>query len=86
MESRTHIAEPELDRQGRRFIKPGSALLAIACLLFVPGVLMLVLGHSVVFTIGIVLVALSLPFAAPGIAALCAAAVARWAARHKSFA
>jgi hypothetical protein len=47
---------------------------------------MVLLGDSWVFTLGIVLIAISLPFDAVAIAGLGSAAVARWAARHKPFA
>jgi hypothetical protein len=47
---------------------------------------MAILGHSWVFTLGIVLIAISIPFDTIGIAGLGSAVVARWAARHKSFA
>jgi hypothetical protein len=86
MEPTGDVREPELERQGKRLAKPGVGFSAVAACLLVPGVVMLVLGHSLVFTIGIVLVALSLPFASIAVAALSSAAVARWAARHRSFA
>jgi hypothetical protein len=38
------------------------------------------------WAVGIALLALSIPFVTIGIGALLSAVVARWAARHKSFA
>ena len=80
------VPEPELERQGRSFVTPAIGFLAIGVTILIPGVLLVVLGSSWVFTVGIVLVALSLPFDAVGIAGLCSSVVARWAARRKSFA
>jgi membrane protein implicated in regulation of membrane protease activity len=78
--------EPRLEREGRGFITPAVGVLMIGATILVPGLLLVILGHSWVFTLGIVLVAISLPFDIVGVAGLGSALVARWAARHKSFA
>jgi hypothetical protein len=80
------VPEPQLDRQGSRFVGPAVGFLAIGGTILIPGILMVLLGDSWVFTLGIVLIAISLPFDAVAIAGLGSAAVARWAARHKPFA
>jgi membrane protein implicated in regulation of membrane protease activity len=85
--SATHrLPDPQLERHGKAFLSPALGFLAIAAMLLVPGILLVVLGSSWVSTLGIVLIAISLPFDTVGIAALGSAAVARWAARHKPFA
>jgi thiamine transporter ThiT len=86
MSTTGRLPEPQLERQGKSFISPSFGFLAIGATILVPGILLVVLGNSWVFTLGIVLIAISLPFDAVGIAGLVSAAVARWAARHKSFA
>jgi len=80
------IPEPQLERQGKSFVTPAAGFLMIGVTILVPGLLLVILAHSWVFALGIVLVAISLPFDAVGVVGLGAAAVARWAARHKSFA
>jgi hypothetical protein len=80
------VPDPQLERHGKRFIRPALGFLVIGITILVPGILMVVLGHSWVFTLGIVLIAVSLPFDTVAVAALGSAVVARWAARHKSFA
>lgn len=80
------IPEPELERQGRRLAASASTFLLVALALLVPGLLMVVLGGSWVFALGITLAALSGPPAVVGIALLGSSAVSRWAARHRPFA
>jgi hypothetical protein len=80
------VREPDLERQGKRLAVPGARFLALGIILAIPGAVMFVLGHSWVAAIGIALCAVAVPPAALGIGALLSALVARWAARHKSFA
>jgi hypothetical protein len=80
------VAEPELERQGQSLLSPAIGFLAIGVTILAPGVVLLILGQSWVFTLGIVLVAISLPFGVVGVAGLGSAVVSRWAARRKSFA
>lgn len=80
------VHEPELERQGKRLAVPGTRFLLLAVIVAVAGIVMVVLGHSWVWAIGIGLLAISAPLLTVGVGALLAAGVARWAARHKSFA
>ena len=86
MTTTNRIREPQLERQGKRLARPASRFLPIALALFVPGLLLVILGSSWVYAVGWVLIALSLPPATIALAALISSVVARWAARHKSFA
>jgi hypothetical protein len=83
---RDRASDPELERRARSFLSPAMGSLMIGATMLVPGVLLVLLGHDWVFTLGIVLVAISLPFDVVGIAGLGSAVAARWAARRKSFA
>lgn len=78
--------EPGLERQSRRLGRPARWFLLIALALEVPGILLIALGSSWVFALGIALVALGIPFAAVGIGLLVSAGVGRWAAGHRPFA
>jgi hypothetical protein len=80
------VADPELERQGKRLGRPAIPFLLIALGLAAPGLVMLILGSSWVWAIGIALVAISLPAATVGVGAALSASIARWAARHRSFA
>jgi hypothetical protein len=83
---RSQVKEPELERQGKRLAVPGGRILGLGTIIAVPGIVLLAVGDSWVWAIGIGLVAISVPFFIIGIGALLTAFVARWAARHKSFA
>jgi hypothetical protein len=82
----TNVPEPELERQGRRLAVPGARFLVLAVAVAVVGIVLLIVGHSWVWAIGIALLAISIPPATIGVGALLSSLVARWAARHKSFA
>jgi hypothetical protein len=82
----TTIADRELERQGRRLATPSIPFLLVALVLFVPGIVLVIVAGSWAWALGIVLVALSLPAATVAVAAVLSSAVARWAARHRSFA
>jgi hypothetical protein len=86
MSAANRIPEPELERQGKRLARPAGGFLLIAVVLFTPGLLLVILASSWAFALGWVLIALSLPPAAVALGALSSSVVARWAARHKSFA
>jgi hypothetical protein len=86
MSATDRIPEPELERQGKRLARPAGGFVLIAVALFVPGLLLVILGSSWVYALGWVLIALSLPPATVALSALSSSVVARWAARHKSFA
>ena len=70
------LPDPQLERQGRSFVTPAVGFLAIGVTILVPGVLLVLLGSSWVFTLGIVLVVISLPFDTVGIAGLGSARLA----------
>lgn len=86
MPSSSRVPEPELERQSRRFRKPGSWFLSVAVAIEVPGILLFVLGHSWVAAIGIALIALGLPFVTIAVGLLGSALVAGWAAHRRPFA
>jgi thiamine transporter ThiT len=86
MSAQEGLPEPRLERHGKSFVTPAVGVLMIGVTILVPGLLLVILGHAWVFTLGIVLIALSLPFDIVGVAGLGSALVARRAARHKSFA
>lgn len=65
---------------------PAPWFLAVAVTLAAAGVVLLVLGHSWVFALGVTLAVLSGPPAVVGLALLASAAVARWSARHRPYA
>ncbi|HEX3831410.1 MAG TPA: hypothetical protein VHW04_05525 [Solirubrobacteraceae bacterium] len=81
-----HVAKPELERTGRRLGRPSVPFLLVASALAVLGAILMIVGSSWVWAIGIVLVALSGPPTVVGMALLAASAVARWAARDRPFA
>jgi hypothetical protein len=83
---REHLADRELDRQGRRLAAPSGPFLLIALLLAVVGVVLVIVGSSGLLALGIVLIVLAGPPAVVGISLLAAAAVSRWAARRHPFA
>ncbi len=64
----------------------GSAFWGIFAVCVVPGIVLWVLGSGVATTIGIVLVALSLPFLVIAAGLLGSGVVAHWAARRRPFA
>lgn len=82
----SQVAEPELERQGKRIQAPGFRELLLGLAIATCGVVLLVVGQSWVWAIGIALAAVSIPFITVGVGALLAALVARWSSRHKSFA
>ena len=80
------VAEPELERQGRRLASPSVPLLAAAVTLFVLGVVRVIFTSSWAFALGTALIELALPVATVAVATGMSGAVARWAARRKPFA
>lgn len=82
----SRIAEPELERTGRRLERPAAPFLAAAAALAVVGVILLIVASGWAWALGIVLIVLALPLAMVGGGLLSAAGVSRWAARHKPFA
>jgi hypothetical protein len=86
MSSSHPVADPQLERQGRRMVRPGLRFLALGLLLLVPGIVLVILGHNLALGIGILLILLSSLPGSVGVGLLTSASVARWAARHKLFA
>lgn len=86
MSVRRTVAEPELERQGRRLGRPARWFLALAALVAIPGVLLIVFTHGWSQALGIVLVVLSGPPGVVAVGLLLSSLVARWSARHRSFA
>jgi len=86
MNDHTSVPDPELERQGRRLGRPGWWFLALAAFIALPGVVLIIFTQGWAHTIGIVLVVLAGPPAIVAAGLLPASLVARWAARHRSFA
>ena len=78
--------EPELDRQRQRFLAPSWWFLAIGAALEVPGILLLVLGHSWVEALGLAFIALGALPLTVGAALLVSAAVTGWTAHRRPLA
>jgi hypothetical protein len=78
--------DPQLERHGRRMLRPALRFLAIAIVLLVPGIVLVVVGSGGLLALGAVLIFLSLLPGTVAVALLLSSSVARWAARHKLFA
>jgi hypothetical protein len=81
-----HVAEPQLERQGQRLIRPAGPFLALTISLMVIGIVLLIATSGWAWALGLVLLVLSGPPAVVGLALLAVGAVSRWTARHKPFA
>jgi len=80
------VSDARLERNSRRFGKSGGWFLALCLIIGIPGIALIVFGHSWVFALGLALAAIAL---VPGIVAaglLLSGAVAHWAARRRPFA
>ena len=86
MTGRCSVAEPELERQGRRVGRPARWFLSLAVLLAVSGILLIVFTGGWAQAVGIVLVALSGPPCVVAVGLLLSSLVARWSARQRPFA
>ena len=86
MDDHTSVVDPELERKGRRLARPGGWFVFLAGLVAFPGVVLIGVASGWAQSIGIVLVALAGPPLPVGAALLLSSLVARWAARHRSFA
>lgn len=80
------IQEPRLERAGRRFGHTAGWFIGLTALFAVPGIVLLLIGTgwSIAFGAAALLLA-----CIPGVIAvslLVSAVVARWSARHRSFA
>lgn len=80
------VQDRELERQGRRMIRPALRFLVIAVVVAIPGIVLIVLDHGWSVGVGIALLLIaSIPAVVAG-ALLVSGSVARWAARHRLFA
>lgn len=86
MSDHASVPEPELDRQGRQLGRPGWWFLFLAAFIALPGVVLIIFTQGWARAIGIILVVLAGPPAVVAAALLLSSLVARWAARHRSFA
>ena len=86
MRSRDIVAEPELERQGRTLGHSGGRFVAVGVIFALPGIVLVVFTHSWAMAVGIAILALAAGPAVVGVGLLLSGLVARWAARHKSFA
>ena len=86
MTGRRSVAEPELERQGQRLGRPAGWFLFVAALIAVPGIVLILFTGGWAQAVGIVLVALSGPPCIVAVGLLLSSLVARWSARHRSFA
>jgi hypothetical protein len=80
------VPEPEFKRHGESLLSPAVGFITIGVTILTPGLLLLILGRSWVFALGIALVAISFPVGTVGLAGFGSALFARRAARRKSFA
>jgi hypothetical protein len=80
------LPENESDRGSESLLSPAIGFLTIGVTIFLPGLLMLIFGHSWVFALGIAMIVISAPFGTGGIAGLGSTLAARWTGRHRSFA
>ena len=86
MESSRSVSEPQLERQGRRLAHPARRFLLLACLVAIPGIVLVAIDNSWSLPFGIALLLLASLPGAVAIGLLFSSSVARWAARHKLFA
>ena len=80
------VSDPELERQGRRMIRPALRFLAVSLIPLIAGVVLVVVGHDGLLGLGIALILLASAPLAIAFGLLFSSSVARWAARHRLFA
>lgn len=78
--------ERRLERVGRRFGHSAAWFLAIAAVFLVPGIILILIGVTWSIAFGGLLVLLACIPGAVALGLIVSALVARWAARHRSFA
>jgi hypothetical protein len=88
--SRDSVQDPELERSGRRLGKAGGAWLLAGVVASIPGAVLFVVGlivaTTVIWAVGLALLAISAGPLIVGSGLLGAGAVSRRSARHKTFA
>lgn len=80
------VAEPRLNRQGRRFEIASGRFLAGGAILFVPGILLVLLTSGWAYALGWVLIALGLLPTIVAVALALSGVVARWVAHDRPMA
>lgn len=80
------VSEPQLERQGRRMVRPALRLFAISLIPMIPGIVLIAIGDGGLLGLGIALILISSCPLAIGLGLLFSGSIARWAARHKLFA
>lgn len=86
MDRSPSVKEPQLERQGRRLAHPAWRFLLLALVVVIPGAVLVAIDNTWSLPFGIALILLASLPAGVGVALLCSASVARWAARHRLFA
>jgi hypothetical protein len=85
-QSTQNVADPELERQGRRLGRPSGRFLLVSLVLAIPGIVLILLDHGWSVGVGIAILLIATIPAAVGAGLFGSSIVARWSARHKSFA
>jgi|HubBroStandDraft_4_1064222.scaffolds.fasta_scaffold1108452_2 hypothetical protein len=80
------LPETHFERHRESLLSPAVGFLTIGVTILMPGLLLLFLGQSWLFALGIALVAISCPVSTVGLAGFGSTLVARWAERHRSYA
>jgi hypothetical protein len=80
------VQDRELERQGKRMIRPAVRFIAIAAVIAVAGIILILIGHGWSVGVGIAVLLLACVPGTVGFGLLSGGAVARWAARHRLFA
>ncbi len=86
MDNPTKLEEPELERQSRRLGHSGVWFVAVGAIFALPGIVLVVFAHSWAMAVGIAVLAIAAGPMVVGVGLLLSSLVARWSARHNSFA
>jgi uncharacterized membrane protein len=79
------VSERQLERQGRRLGSSGGRFALLGLLIAIPGIVLIVIGGSAL-GFGLAVLGIAAIPGIIGIGMLLSSVVARWSARHKSFA
>jgi hypothetical protein len=82
----TERSDPALRRTGRKLVVPGRWFTGLGTIPLIAGILLMVFASGWAFALGIVLIALSLPFFGLGFGLLVSGGIAEWASRRWPFA
>ena len=86
MSTSNSVQDRTLERQGRRLVSPAMRLALLGAIVAVPGVVLVIVAQHALLGLGIALILIGSGPIGIGLAMLCSATVARWAARHRLFA